>query len=329
VAARPGEPLATRLAARGVPVIPLAPLSEVDPRAVARLRGVIRREGVQIVHAHTGHAVSLAALATLRSPARVVVTRRVDFPLRRSWGTRWKYGRADAVIGVCRTAAESVRRLGIDPARVHVVHSGVDLGRRIEPAGREALEALGVPAGAPLVVQVAALVDHKDPLTFVRAMAVARERVPAAHALLVGEGGMRPAVEAELDALGLRGVVHLTGYRTDADALIAAADVVTLSSTAEGIAGVLIDAISLGKPVAATRTGGVPEVIVDRECGLLVPVGDAKALGEAIARLLTDRALARRLGEAGLARAPEFSIERTVERTIAVYRRLLGLPADR
>ncbi len=136
---------------------------------------------------------------------------------------------------------------------------------------------------------------HKDPVNFVRAMARVRTRVPNAHGLLVGDGPLRADVEREIRALGLEGAVHLAGYRTDADSLLATADVVCLSSKEEGMGSVLLDALAFGRPVAATRAGGIPEVIVDGDCGLLAAVQDPTALGDAIATLLADAPLGARL----------------------------------
>jgi glycosyltransferase involved in cell wall biosynthesis len=213
---------------------------------------------------------------------------------------------------------------GIDRSRIEVVHSGIDLTRNVTPASRETLAEFGIPEGAPLVVMVAALVGHKDPVTFVRAVGAARRAVPELHALMVGDGELRPQVEAAIAELGLERVVHPAGYRGDADSLMASADVVALSSNDDGIGGVVIDAMSFGKPVAATAAGGIPEAIVHGETGLLVRVGDYDALGAAIARLINDPVLARRLGEGGVRRAPLFSIEHTVTRTEAVYERLMA-----
>jgi glycosyltransferase involved in cell wall biosynthesis len=158
----------------------------------------------------------------------------------------------------------------------------------------------------------------------VRAMDEARRVVPGVQALMVGEGELRPDIEREIASLGLRDCVHLAGYRTDADSLMSVADVVALSSNDDGIGGVVIDAMSFGKPVAATAAGGIPEAVADGETGLLVPVGDAAALGRAIARLLTDRALAAQMGANGIRRAPLFSIDNTVARTLEVYERVLA-----
>lgn len=324
VACRPGEPLAARAGVAGLPVVPSTPVGEIDLLAALRLRCVVLRERVDIVHAHTAHAVALAALATLATPARAVLTRRVNYPLSGNPASRWKYARAAAVIAVCRAAADALVASGVPAERVSVVYSGVDLDRDARPASSETLAALGVPPGAPLVVQVGALVPQKDPLTFVRAIDVAHGRVSALHALLVGDGALRPAIEAEIAARGLTNVVHLAGFRADADALLAAADVVALSSADEGVGGVTIDAMSFGRPVAATAAGGVPEVVPHDEAGLIVPVGDAAALGDAIARLLEYPALAARLGDAGRRRAPCFAIDRTVRGTEEVYSRVMA-----
>lgn len=322
--ARPGEPLAERAAAAGVDVFGAAPVAEADLVAALRVRRLVLERGAQVVHAHTGHAVALGALATLGTPARMVVTRRVAVPLRANWGTRLKYGRASAIIAISRAVAAVLAAGGVEPSRIRVVPSGIDLTRRFEPASAETLAALGIPAGVPLVVQVGALGPDKDPLTFVRAVAVARRGCPGAHGLLVGDGPLRPRVEAEIARLGLGGAVHLAGQRRDADGLLAAATVAALTSAQEGLGTVLLDALSMGRPTVATRAGGIPEVVVDGESGLLAPVGDAEAVGAALARVLGDAALAARLSAAGRARAAGFSIERTTAATLAVYEEVVA-----
>lgn len=329
LAARPHEPLAMRAREAGIEVIPCAPLFEFDPLAARTLRRAIRRQGVHVVHAHTGHAVSLAALAVRGTAARMVLTRRVDFRLREHALTRWKYGQAHRLIAISEAVAAAMAASGIPRDRITIIPSGVDLTRRIAPAAASRLAELGIAPGSPLVVQVAQLVPHKDPLTFVRAMARARRDVPGVQALLAGEGPLRAAVDAEIAALGLAACVHAPGYLPDADALIAAARVVTLSSEEEGLGTVLLDALSQGIPVAATSAGGIPEIVEHDASGLLAPVHDAERLGANVAALLTDTALHRRLAEGARRRAAEFSVGRTAERTLAVYREALAPGAGR
>ncbi|HEX4681728.1 MAG TPA: glycosyltransferase family 4 protein [Gemmatimonadaceae bacterium] len=324
VAARPNEPLLERARHAGIGTVSSSPRSEADILAPFRLRRLISRRRIAVVHAHTAHAVALSALATLGTTAKLVVARRVDFRLRDNAGTRWKYGRADAIIAISHAVERVLIASGIDATRVSVVPDGVDIHRRVTPATRDLLQTLGIRRDAPLVVQVAQLVGHKDPLNFVRAMARVRATVSEAQGLLVGDGPLRGEVESEIRRLGLDDVVRLAGYRTDADAILAAADVACLSSREEGMGSVLLDALAFGRPVAATSAGGIPEVIVDGESGVIAPPGDPTALGDRIVRLLTDRALAERLGAAARLRAPEFSVERMTERTIAIYERVLA-----
>ena len=329
IAARADEPLARRARDSGLDVLPCAPRFEVDPAAVLVLRRRIRASRVDIVHAHTGHAVGLGALATLGTTVPLVVSRRVDFPLRRNLGTRWKYGRAAAIIAISRAVADVLARCGVARERVVVVPDGTDTRRVITPAAPGTIASLGARPGAPLLVQVAQLVPHKDPLNFVRAVAAARDQVPSLQALLVGDGPLRSDVAAAVRTLGLEGTLHAVGYRQDADALLAAADVVVLSSREEGMGSVLLDALLLGKPIAATRAGGIPEVVTDGVTGLLAAVNDPRALGAQIAALLQDRALAARLAAAARARADDFSVERLTDRTLTVYERVLSaLPLD-
>lgn len=323
IAARRGEPLAEHAASRGLNVVTAAPRSELALAVAWKLRRLIRREGVQVVHAHTGHAVALAALATRRTHAAMVVTRRVVFPLKGDRFTRWKYGRADAMIAISRAVADTLERCGIEPRRITVVPSGVDLGRRVVPASAEVLRSFGIRTG-PLVVMVAALTAEKDPVTFVRAMAAARAEAPGVQALLVGNGPLRHAVEAEITRLGLGDTVHMAGLRPDADSLLAAADVVALTSVEEGLGTVLIDAAHFGKPAVATRVGGIAEIVEHGVTGLLAPPRDADAIGGAIAALLADDARRARLAAGAQRRAVEFSLTRTADRTVAVYRQAIA-----
>ena len=323
VVARRGEELARRAASAGLDVIPCAPRGELDLWSAWSLRREIVRHRADIVHAHTAHAAALAALARTGTRANVVVARRVDFPLRRNLGTRFKYDRADAVIAISRDVSDVAMAGGIDPRRLHVVPDGVDLSRRVVPASREMLQSLGIDKGAELVVLVAALVIHKDPLTFVRAMGLASRQRPMLRALVVGDGPLREGVQAEASRLGLDGIVRLTGFRRDADELLAAASVAALSSVKEGMGSVLLDAMAFGIPIAATRAGGIPEVVIDGETGLLSPPGDAQAMANNVVRLLDDRGLATTLTARASERVKQFSAAKMVERTLAVYSSVL------
>lgn len=322
VAARSAEPMAVRAGEAGLSVVDCRPATELDPRAAWRLRREILARRIDVVHAHTAHAVAIGAMATLGTGVPLVVSRRVDFPLRANAGTRWKYGRAASIVAVSNAVANVLVAGGIARDRIAVVPDGVDLRRVVEPASAATLSACGVAPNRPLVVQVAQLVGHKDPVNLVRAMAYANRASPNLQALLVGDGPLRGAVMEEIQRLSLADVVHLTGYRADADALLAAATVVCLSSREEGMGSVLLDAMAFGRPIAATTAGGIPEVVLHDETGLLAERGDPEALGANIARLASDRGLAERLVKVGRRWVQEFSVERMTDRMIEIYERV-------
>ncbi|HTL96067.1 MAG TPA: glycosyltransferase family 4 protein [Gemmatimonadaceae bacterium] len=326
IAARPNEPLAQRANALGIPVSPVSPAMELDPRAAWALRRVIQREQVDIVHSHTAHGVALGAMACLGTKAKLVITRHSDFRPRANLGTRWKYSRVDALIAISSASRNAMIASGMSPESITIVRGGSDQSNPITPASASTLASLGAIPGSPVVVQVSQLVQHKDPLTFVAAIDAARARVPLLRAILVGDGPLRASVERAVAEQGLGEHLRVAGYRTDADSLLAAADVVTLSSEEDALPSVLFDALFCGKPICATRAGGVPEIIEDKVSGLLSPVADGPALGESIGRVLNNPVLAQTLSAGARARAPEFSIERSVGRTIAVYERVIGAP---
>ena len=142
------------------------------------------------------------------------------------------------------------------------------------------------------------------------------------QALLVGDGPLAEPARRLSRGLGLDGIVRFTGHRADAPELLAAADVAVLSSRDEGLGTTILDAMLAGVPVVATAAGGVREVVRDGVDGLLVPVGDGAALGAAIRRVLGDDVLRTALVASARTRVMSFSIDRTVEGTLAVYRAL-------
>jgi glycosyltransferase involved in cell wall biosynthesis len=138
---------------------------------------------------------------------------------------------------------------------------------------------------------------------------------------------LRPALERQIKDHHLEKHVLLAGFRPDVLSLHKAFDIFVMSSVTEGLGTSLLDAMAAGKPIVATRTGGIPEVVVDGETGILVPPRDHDALADAMVRLLNDADLRRGMGEAGRARARAlFSTERMVQNTLNVYQRIALQP---
>lgn len=149
-------------------------------------------------------------------------------------------------------------------------------------------------------------------------------RCPDARFLLVGDGEMRSVLQAQVHALGLSDRIVFTGFREDIPALIAGMDVFVLPSINEGMGRVLVMAMALGKPIVATRVGGVAELLADGEAGLLVPPRDPAALADATTAVLQDATRARALAEAGRRRAPRYSANAMLQALAKVYREVMS-----
>jgi len=206
--------------------------------------------------------------------------------------------RCHAVIAVSRALADEIARLGVDPARIHVVPNGIDAGRFEVGDRAAARRALNLDPHQSRLVCVSRLSREKGIDLLVDAMAQVRER--GVCLTVVGDGPEYAALVARRDRLGLAGRVDFVGRR-DHDEIprwMAAADAVVLSSRTEGHPNVLVEALASGRPVVATRVGGVPEIVTGPELGIVVPPEDAAALARGI-----DDALARVWDTGTLARA--------------------------
>ena len=316
-----------RRAQEGLDLIPLAPRAEMDLAAAWRLSRVIKQLKPDIVHAHDPHGVAMASIAlsmsTLPKPPRLVASRRVDFHMRRSALSRWKYRQVDCFI----CASEAIRQIvlsdGIPGHRTVTVHEGIDLDRIAAAPRSELHHELWLPHDAPLVGNVAALVPHKGQRHLVDAAGLVLPKQPDARFIIAGEGELRPALEHQIRQHHLEKHVILAGFRPDILSLHKAFDIFVMSSVTEGLGTSILDAMACGKPVVGTTAGGIPEVVSDGETGLLVPPRDPEAMAAAITRLLSDRSLRERMGAAGLARVRElFSAETMVKNTLDVYQRL-------
>src|SRR4029077_10308054 len=186
-------------------------------------------------------------------------------------------------------------------------------------------EAFWLPHQAPVVGNVAALVPHKGQRYLVDAAHLVVQHVPDARFIILGEGELREHLEKQVHEHHLEKHVLLPGFRTDVLGCIKGFDLFVLSSVTEGLGTSLLDAMACSRAIAATHAGGIPEVVVDGENGLLVPPRDHAAMATAIVRLLNDPPLRRQMGEAGLSRVrSRFTVERMVAETADVYARVDG-----
>jgi len=261
--AREDAPLAARARERGFVVEPLS-----------FRRFASRVHWKDLVHAHDAHTHTLAALAGARP---LVVARRVDFPVRDSLLSRWKYARADFYIAVSQCVNRTLLAAGVEPSRIAVVYDGVDL-RPMQAAG----------------ARVASLYSDD----------------PGKGMALVRAAAERARIDVE--------------FARDLDLALSGARLFVYVTSREGLGSAVLAAMAAGVPVVASRVGGLPEIVLDNETGLLAE-NDPESIGGAMRRLLDDPALAARLASQARERVEkEFTVDRMVCDTLRVYQRLLA-----
>jgi glycosyltransferase involved in cell wall biosynthesis len=334
VAAYGTGPLRTSVTQAGAAFVPLRhvrrPISAWrDPLGLLELVVLVRRARPHIVHANSSKAGVLGRVAAwiAGAPIRVFTVHGWAF----SASSRPRsviYHRAESLVRRLTTTticvSETERAVGLaagtcDERRTVVIRNGVDVTAR--PVARPGTD-------PPRIVAVGRLQAPKDVLSLIRALAKLQQR--SFNAIVVGDGPDRPAIEAEVRRLALTRVVHLAGGRDDVAEILAASHIFVLSTRSEGLPISVLEAMAAGLPVVASRVGGLPELVVEGETGLLVTPGEPGELAAAIERLLGDPALRARFGAAGRARVQsQFAVDEFLDAHRELYRRELahrGLP---
>jgi glycosyltransferase involved in cell wall biosynthesis len=299
-----------------------------DAADVRRLLAWLPR--VDVVHVHRGKEHWLAAVANRvsRTPRPLVRTRHIVQAVRPHAANRWLYRRATALV---HTVSEAIRRqyiaAGLVPAeRAVAIPGGVDVHRyEVEPDGR-ARASLGAAPGTALVGLVAGLRVMKGHDVVIDAVAGLGAAAKRLRVVFVGAGRGAASIRAAIERGGQGERIALAGFAADLPAVLAALDVALyVPVESEGMSRAMFEALAAARPLIAARVGVVPEVLRDREHAVLVPGGDAPALGAALRELLADGDLRRRLGSAGHALVRERYSGACVARSLeGHYRRLAG-----
>jgi glycosyltransferase involved in cell wall biosynthesis len=309
----------------------LLPSGPLHARALGALRRLLRQWPPDLVQAHGGQPLKYAVLAAAARRPPVVYRRIGSVSWVSSGPKRALYTRlvrrAARVVAVADSVREeTVEAFGLPPRQVVTIPNGVDPARLAPARGRDATRrALGVPAGATVVLSLGALSWEKDPLGHLAVTAPLLRRRPRAVHLFVGDGPLRADLQAAAGRAGLDGRVLVAGSRGDVGDVLAASDLLLFASRTEGMPASVIEAGMAGLPVAGVALTGVPEVVEDGTTGLLVRPGDHDGLRAAVERLLEDPSLRASMGGAARARCRErHGIDRVAAAYRAVYEELVG-----
>jgi glycosyltransferase involved in cell wall biosynthesis len=328
VAVRRGGELAAHYREAGLNVLDI----DLDTLFCAnRLARHVHENCVDVVHGHLTAGVRLAVTLARRTGVACVGHAHV---LRNAKAYR-DVASLGALIAVSRDTARAYAGMGIAPEKIEVIHNATRIRADVEDgltnitARRRFAEALGLPDEVRFISCLGRISPGKGQDVLIEAMADVVAAQPRAHLLIAGGQARKGEYARSLDdlpaRLGIGGHVHRLGFRSDTAAVLLAADVHAVPSREEPFGLVVIEGLMMGRPVVASRVGGIPEILCSADHGLLVEPENPTALAGAILALLEDDALARRVAESGQRHAmEEFAPEVMTRRITEVYQRLLS-----
>jgi len=319
-----GSAIAGELSGRISRVHEIPMRGDLDLGLMWRLRRIIRAERPDIVHLHSRRGADLLGGIVARlAGVKTVLSRRVDNP-EPAFVARWKYRLYDRVITISEGIRQVLLAEGVDPWRLVCVRSAVGsdaYGKQCDRAWFRQL--FGLAGSETVLAVIAQLIPRKGHRYLLRVLPELFAEFPEMRVICFGQGPLEAKLERQVREAGLADRVILAGFRSDLPQILPCLDLVVHPALMEGLGISLLQAAGAGVPIVAVNAGGMPEVVRDGINGLLVPPGDSAALASAIRRLLSDRPLMQRMGQAGRERVEsEFSIDCMVEGNLQVYRDL-------
>lgn len=312
----------------GVRVIDFVPRRKFGIRDTRFVRQHLLEGRHDVLHLFNNRAIATGIRAARGLPVKVITYRGQTGNVHRYDPVCWLthlHPRIDRVVCVAEAVRRDMASRRLDPASCVTIYKGHDLAWYTDSAANLEAE-FGIPRRAFVAGTVANLRPRKGIEVLIEATGHLPPDAPI-HFLLVGSGMDNAALSRAISRSPFADRIHRTGFRNDACALIAACDCAVLPSTKrEGLPKTVIEAMAYAVPPIVTDTGGSAELVEDGESGLVVPPGDPKALAAAISRLARDPARARSMGAKARQRVDrQFNIRQTIDRTLDLYRELLGL----
>ncbi|NWJ50537.1 MAG: glycosyltransferase [Bacteroidetes bacterium] len=288
------------------------------------LMSVCQTNKINVIHTHDSHSHTLAVLASViyGNTVPVIVSKRTAFPVNNSFLSRYKYNYhlITKILCVSHKVKDEVSKIVYNTQKLETVYSGVEIKRfshKIEPL--MSLEALGTKLERPFIGNVSALSNEKDLFTFIDTAATYYTKGRKGTFFIVGEGMNRTKIQKYIHQKNLTEKVILTGFQKDIPSIMKQFDCFLFTSNAEGLGTSILDAMASKVPIIATPAGGIPELIIDKQTGLLASVKDFETMTISIIRILDDEKLRNHLIDEAFKHVRKFTKEKMAVQTVNEY----------
>ena len=306
-----------------IPVETLPLRSEYDLFSAFKLKKLIKTYHADLLHCHNSHALGLGVLTKFIIDIPLVASRRVDFPIHKNLFSTFKYNTQKLNRLIC--ISDNIRRVmeksKIPQDKLITIRSAVDITKadRIGDANNVLSE---LPESEFVIGTVAALTGHKDYPNLINAAKLVLQDKPDVTFVAIGDGKLNAELSLLIQNMHLEKSFILMGHKQNVYDYLKRFDIFVLASKLEGLGTSVLDALSCGKAIVATNAGGIPEMIVDRVNGLLVPKQNPEALAKAIIQLIDDSELRVKLAIEAKESATSFDISKLIEQHIDLYNRI-------
>ncbi len=321
----PHTRLGDRARELNISVHPVAVRSELGLISFLHLLAILRSIRPEVIAFNTPRAVLIGNLASRLTSARArIIFRRVNFPLRDSPFTRFKYTWGiDCIVAISESIRLQLQVCGIPASKIKTIYEGTDLSLYPRRTASEPF-----PTDRPVVVGTVAYLSPEKGLRY---LVEAASLIPDVHKrirfVVVGDGECLQELTEQVEQRKLGDVFHFAGFHSDTFQFMKSFDIFALPSLSEGLSSAILEAMATSLPIVATEVGGIPELVKNGDNGLLVAPGDPVALAHAIQYLVDHPDVAKRMGEHGRDRMElQFTLERKIRETEQICSQLLDRP---
>jgi glycosyltransferase involved in cell wall biosynthesis len=297
--------------------------SAFNPLLLRDFTQLCQRLKIEIIHAHDahGHTVAVLSAALFRNRIPIVLSRKVDFPIKNNFFSRYKYNypTIKKIICVSNKIEEILSKDLRNKQVLTTIYDGIDFLRFQANSNGILRKEFQISADEFIIGNIAAIASHKDYFTFVDVAKILLAKKIKAKFLIVGEGPERPQIEAYITENNLNNDIILTGFRHDISKILPEFDLLLFTSKTEGLGSSILDAYACKVAVVATQAGGIPEIVIHEQTGLLAPVQNAPLLAENVLKLLSQPDLKQKLVSQAFNFMQQFSKEKMADLTYNTY----------
>ncbi|MBT30129.1 MAG: hypothetical protein CMO01_10760 [Thalassobius sp.] len=329
VACKKGSPFEDFCTQERIPYKAINFSHQYAPGTALKIKNICNQFQADILHMHSSKSHGAGVIATLLgAKANLVLSRRVDFPVKQGMLSQFKYNFEGIKRIICVSdAIKNITAKGIkDSTKLVTVHSGIDIDKfHPESVNKSILHTqFNIPTDKIIIGNTSALAPHKDYFTFIDTAEILLKEHKNLHFCIIGKGKLKEEIESYIQKKQLSEHFTLTGFINNIPEVLPALDMFLMTSETEGLGTSILDAFAAKVPVVATAAGGIPEMIIHKKTGMLAPIKDAENLARNVNELLANANLRAELIAGAYQHLQSFSKEQTALKTLEIYKEILS-----